>query len=135
MIDRETWANSPEMRQAVQRDLTNWGRWSAGGFPQLGYPSHDVMSTPSEEDKERRLIRGAVDVDKAEQVERVLTAYARQGQRGQVMTWALMAKYVNGQQPAGISQGLRALHGIRRDAKAVEAMLDEAEWVFACLAN
>ena len=45
---RALWENSPELRESVRADLTEWGKAQKGGFPDLGYPREQPFSiTPS----------------------------------------------------------------------------------------
>ena len=131
MIDWHVWSNSPELRKSVQLLLSDWGRWSQGGWPDLGYPSHEPWTTPPEEERAARY-RAAIDVDQAERTEaavRCLVADLGHERSGKLLVW----RYVYGLSGDGLVSAYNRHFGTQDHKSAVLGRLDGAEWIVGCL--
>lgn len=131
MIDWETWANSPELRKSVGIILSDWGRASRGGWPDLGYPSHQPWTTPPEEEREARCQK-SIDMDQVERTEaavRAMVADMGHERAGKLLVW----RYVHGHDPETVVSIYNRHYKVNDHKSAVLGRLDCAEWICACL--
>ena len=132
VIDYLSWQNSPELRKSVQVILRDWGTWSRGGLPRLDYPDHEPWTTPSEESKEARLLRQAVDVDQASEVEHIVSTLAAATCHTKLAR-LLVLRYVDGLQCERMAKAYNREFKCEESPRMIEARLDNAEWLVACL--
>ena len=132
MIDYLAWQNSPELRKSVQVILRDWGTWSRGGLPRLDYPDHEPWTTPSEESKEARLLRQSVDVDQARASEEIISTLATATVHAKLAR-LLVLHYVNGLTDEKLAKAYNREFRKNEAKRMVQARLDNAEWIFACL--
>lgn len=131
MIDWHVWSESPELRKSVQILLSEWGRWSQGGWPDLDYPSHAPWTTPPEAEREAKY-RAAIDPDQAERTEaavRCLVADLGHERSGRLLVW----RYVYGMSGDRLVKQYNRHFGAQDSKPQVLGRLDNAEWVMACL--
>lgn len=131
MIDWHTWSNSPETRKAVQILLSEWGRWSKGAWPDLGYPTHEPWTTPPEEAREAKYL-AAIDADQAERTEKAVRCLVHDlghKKSGALLVW----RYVYNLSGDRLVQRYNQHFRLNDSKPQVLGRLDNAEWVVACL--
>ena len=132
MIDYDLWCNSEETRRSAQSVLSEWGAWSRGGWPNIGYSTHIPGTTPPEEQREKRLLRSAIDVDRAKDSEFIIsTMLSSTKQKHPAII--LRIRYAYGMTGERLIKRFRKETGRDESRACIEGELDLAEWVFASL--
>lgn len=126
MIDWPTWSNSPELRKSVQILLSEWGRASRGGWPELGYPDKVPWAPPTPKPS---ATYNPDNVERIESAVRALVADLGHERAGKLLVW----RYVFGWAGDNLVERYNE-HFRLRDSKAqVLGRLDVAEWTVGCL--
>lgn len=131
MIDKLQWDNSPELRERIYHELSNWGAWSKqGGREYLNYPDHCNFTT-----QPRRDPPPPVDPDEAERAERVLRLWMQDGQGAPQRIFVLKLKYLENRPLEKICFDFYGKFKVKRRKAEMEAFIDEAEWFYALLSQ
>lgn len=125
----EHWDNSPALREAVERELDNWGAWSRiGAGSGMGFPDASPFTDPPNYGSQE-----AVDDKLAEKTERILSLWAQSGEIGQQGVFLLKLSHVEHRALEDITYHFARRFKKNPTTEAVGAFLDESRMIYWAL--
>lgn len=126
-VSKETWDNSPELREGVRERLINWGWHFFGGRPNLGYADHTNFATPP--DKRPSRPPKYLGLEDAEEVEYIISSASQASLSNMRYAIILKTEHVMAHLPQEVKARIRGM-----SRSTYQRRISEAEWWFYCLA-